>query len=82
LEGTDVEKLLKEKGLGLKAVTAKQQKKVNREDEPLKAAIKDDWKKKSNAFRDAIKSSREYEQAKKEGRYRTKYIYLYIDIDI
>ncbi|OQR87801.1 hypothetical protein ACHHYP_08038 [Achlya hypogyna] len=67
LKGTDVEKMLQEKGMSIKAVTAAPAKAVAKEEQAIKAK-KDDWKKKSNAFRDAIKSSREYEIAKKEGR--------------
>ncbi|RHY01316.1 hypothetical protein DYB25_002072 [Aphanomyces astaci] len=68
LKGTDVEKLLNEKGISIKAATtAVSQAKAKADDA---AAKKADWKKKSNAFRDAIKGSRDYEIAKKEGRYR------------
>ncbi|RQM28888.1 hypothetical protein B5M09_003942 [Aphanomyces astaci] len=67
LKGTDVEKLLNEKGISIKAATtAVSQAKAKADDA---AAKKADWKKKSNAFRDAIKGSRDYEIAKKEGRY-------------
>ncbi|KAF0698338.1 Aste57867_11058 [Aphanomyces stellatus] len=67
LKGTEVEKLLQEKGVSLKAVTTAPAKAASKQtEEQLKKAA--DWKKKSNAFRDAIKSSRDYEIAKKEGR--------------
>ncbi|OQS04625.1 sporangia induced hypothetical protein [Thraustotheca clavata] len=67
LKGTEVEKLLQEKGISLKVATVNATKPVAKEEQPLKAK-KEDWKKKSNAFRDAIKSSKEYDLAKKEGR--------------
>ncbi|ETV97741.1 hypothetical protein H310_09107 [Aphanomyces invadans] len=66
LKGTDVEKMLQEKGISIKAATSAAAQTKTKNDEA--AAKKADWKKKSSAFRDAIKGSRDYEQAKKEGR--------------